>query len=241
MLQHPDNLPWSIAILAEAGEYPRQLLRVQRSVRSSRADSALAGLDDHVVHERCPVAAPHGLCVVQAVRVERRECKLTRLVDAKVDGGFAILVPDDQLAALAIHRKRDDQGCNHPVCLLCVAVVGEESSRLVDQELVGFQIDTALRQSQALSHFLEDRAERSPPARPAEFQFRCVDLPAVPNCRVNQGFRATPVRGLLGNLDKRADLEVQNRESNPANLAHVHPRRQGVDPSLCKVVAAAVD
>ena len=115
---------------------------------------------------------------------------------AQVDAALLATVTDPQLAALVERRQPYDEGREHAVDLLGVAVGDEEAALVVDEQLIERSPSAgSAERSRDLGH---DRLERGWPGGVADADRLRADLPGSADAGVDERVPASPIGRDLG-------------------------------------------
>ena len=73
---------------------------------------------------------------MDAIGIEGDKGRFRGVFATKLQSGFPIFVPHNELAAGRKRRQNEHERGEHPACLLGIAMTHEEAALIIDQELV---------------------------------------------------------------------------------------------------------
>jgi hypothetical protein len=104
-------------------------------------------------------------------------------------------------------------------------VVDEKAAAIIDQQLVEFRVNRIV-DAEASGYASKDILQDIRPMPPAQMYPVSADLPAAPNCGIDNRLLPTPERGRLGDRDDLLGLHRQEGKRYRAYLLHLQDRRE---------------
>ena len=154
---------------------------------------------------------------------------------------LSLAVTDDQLAAGARHRQCHHQRGDHAVHLLGVPMRGEESARLVHQQLVQLLGGVRGRTAESRCRQSDHLCQRVVPRAAGDAHACRIDLPARTNGPVHQRLLTPAVGRRLRHRGQRTRLSPGDREGERLRPFHLDARHRRQQPILHPVLSGPVD
>ena len=186
------------------------------------------GAADEVVHQRDAKPRAHGAELVTTVGVEGRPARAAEVPGCEVQDRLAVLVRHDQLTALVLGRKHDNQGGEHAADLLRVAMFEEEPAGLVDEQLVELRVHLPVR-AEPGGCVRHDPVQRRAPPGVIEVDCRGRYLSAPTHGGVDQRVGPTAVGRGGGESCQRLCLSPRDGEAKAPEPVDVRADHRKID------------